>query len=382
MNILMLNVTSDLYGSSKILYYVARMLKKRGFNITLVLSYEGPLANLFRNDGFDVVIIRLGILRKRYFNFLGIFNRSIVLLMASRKLFKLCKDKKIDLIYSNTTPVIVGGIISKILNLKHIWHLHEIFEPRLSFVHKFFGLFINHTSDLVIVVSKAVYENWVDLIMSSKLVIIQNGIPLDDYNNHSSNLREELKIDSNTKLIAMIGRVNTYKGQKYYLEIASHLIKKIKNIKFLLVGDAFKGYEYLYSEIQKYIEDLDLSEYVIDLGYREDIVNILPSIDLLILPSLKPDPFPTIILEAMASSKAVIATRQGGALEQIEDGVTGKFIPFDNPLLCSEIIFDVITSKSILNFFGANAKSRVEKYFSLNDYERKINDLFDKNISV
>jgi glycosyltransferase involved in cell wall biosynthesis len=382
MNILMLNVTSDLYGSSKILYYVARTLKKRGFNITLVLSYEGPLANLFRNDGFDVVIIRLGILRKRYFNFLGIFNRSIVLLMASRKLFKLCKDKKIDLIYSNTTPVIVGGIISKILNLKHIWHLHEIFEPRLSFVHKFFGLFINHTSDLVIVVSKAVYENWVDLIMSSKLVIIQNGIPLDDYNNHSSNLREELKIDSNTKLIAMIGRVNTYKGQKYYLEIASHLIKKIKNIKFLLVGDAFKGYEYLYSEIQKYIEDLDLSEYVIDLGYREDIVNILPSIDLLILPSLKPDPFPTIILEAMASSKAVIATRQGGALEQIEDGVTGKFIPFDNPLLCSEIIFDVITSKSILNFFGANAKSRVEKYFSLNDYERKINDLFDKNISV
>lgn len=378
----MLNVTSDLYGSSKILYYVARTLKKRGFNITLVLSYEGPLANLFRNDGFDVVIIRLGILRKRYFNFLGIFNRSIVLLMASRKLFKLCKDKKIDLIYSNTTPVIVGGIISKILNLKHIWHLHEIFEPRLSFVHKFFGLFINHTSDLVIVVSKAVYENWVDLIMSSKLVIIQNGIPLDDYNNHSSNLREELKIDSNTKLIAMIGRVNTYKGQKYYLEIASHLIKKIKNIKFLLVGDAFKGYEYLYSEIQKYIEDLDLSEYVIDLGYREDIVNILPSIDLLILPSLKPDPFPTIILEAMASSKAVIATRQGGALEQIEDGVTGKFIPFDNPLLCSEIIFDVITSKSILNFFGANAKSRVEKYFSLNDYERKINDLFDKNISV
>jgi len=382
MNILMLNVTSDLYGSSKILYYVARTLKKRGFNITLVLSYEGPLANLFRNDGFDVVIIRLGILRKRYFNFLGIFNRSIVLLMASRKLFKLCKDKKIDLIYSNTTPVIVGGIISKILNLKHIWHLHEIFEPRLSFVHKFFGLFINYTSDLVIVVSKAVYENWVDLIMSSKLVIIQNGIPLDDYNNHSSNLREELKIDSNTKLIAMIGRVNTYKGQKYYLEIASHLIKKIKNIKFLLVGDAFKGYEYLYSEIQKYIEDLDLSEYVIDLGYREDIVNILPSIDLLILPSLKPDPFPTIILEAMASSKAVIATRQGGALEQIEDGVTGKFIPFDNPLLCSEIIFDVITSKSILNFFGANAKSRVEKYFSLNDYERKINDLFDKNISV
>ena len=378
----MLNVTSDLYGSSKILYYVARTLKKRGFNITLVLSYEGPLANLFRNDGFDVVIIRLGILRKRYFNFLGIFNRSIVLLMASRKLFKLCKDKKIDLIYSNTTPVIVGGIISKILNLKHIWHLHEIFEPRLSFVHKFFGLFINYTSDLVIVVSKAVYENWVDLIMSSKLVIIQNGIPLDDYNNHSSNLREELKIDSNTKLIAMIGRVNTYKGQKYYLEIASHLIKKIKNIKFLLVGDAFKGYEYLYSEIQKYIEDLDLSEYVIDLGYREDIVNILPSIDLLILPSLKPDPFPTIILEAMASSKAVIATRQGGALEQIEDGVTGKFIPFDNPLLCSEIIFDVITSKSILNFFGANAKSRVEKYFSLNDYERRINDLFDKNISV
>jgi len=378
MNVLMLNVTSDLYGSSKILFYVASILKKRGYTIILVLSYDGPLADLFRNNGFDVKILRLGILRKRYFNFFGLWNRAYVLIKSTFNLINICKKNKIDLIYSNTTPVILGGIVSKILGINHVWHLHEIFEPANSVVHKFFGLVINNSADSVLVVSNAVYKNWANLITKPELTVIHNGIPLGEFDSTNGNLRDELKIPEDVILVAMIGRVNTYKGQSYYLEIASLLVQKTKKIRFLLIGDAFHGYEYLYEEINQKIIDLNLTEYVFDLKYREDIKEILKSIDLLILPSLKPDPFPTVILEAMASSKTVISTRQGGAIEQIEEGVTGEFIPLHDPIISAEIVFKALSNPFLLKTYGSNGKKRIDSYFTFEIFEKNINNLFDR----
>lgn len=373
----MLNVTSDLYGSSKILFYVASILKKRGYKVTLVLSYEGPLSNLFKKNGFEVEILRLGVLRKRYFNFFGLLNRVYVLVKSTYKLIGLCRKHEINLIYTNTTPVIIGAIVSKILKLDHVWHIHEIFEPPKSFIHKLFGFIINNSADRVLVVSSAVYENWINSLNKKNIRIIHNGIPIEEFSCCKSKLRDDLNIGPDVTLVAMIGRVNTYKGQSYYLEIASHLIKKKKNIKFLLVGDAFRGYEYLYDQLDQKIRDLNLSEYVIDLKFRDDIRDILNSIDLLILPSQKPDPFPTVILEAMASCKTVISTRQGGAIEQIEEGVTGEFIPLHNPVLAAEIIYDIISNPQLLKEYGLNGRIRLESYFTLQIFEKNINKIFD-----
>ena len=376
-NILLLHSASDLYGSSKILYLVAKKLHDEGYHVHLVVSEDGPLINEFKQLGADISIIRLGVLRKRYMNLPGIFNRLTVMASAYFKLRRLIKSEKIDLIYSNTTPVIIGGIVSKMMGIPNIWHLHEIMDPPGSILHKVFAAIIKSTSKRVIAVSDAVYQNWLPYIRKEKFVRIYNGISIVNNEIIHSTIKEELNIDQNTLLIGMIGRLNLHKGQFYFLEIAKELIKRNNTLKFIIVGDAFAGYEYLYEKLSNKIAELGLIEHVYYLGYRTDVTQIMKGLDIFVLPSIKPDPFPTVVLEAMSLKKPVVATVQGGALEQVVDGITGVHIPLDNAVVAAEKMQSLINDSNLRMQYGLMGRKRLEECYFLEVFEKNIIDLID-----
>jgi glycosyltransferase involved in cell wall biosynthesis len=138
-----------------------------------------------------------------------------------------------------------------------------------------------------------------------------------------------------------------------------------------MVGDAFPGYEYLYAQLDNQMQQLQVQDVVKQLGFRNDIPSIMQSIDLLLLPSQLPDPFPTVILEAMASGKPVIATQMGGALEMIESGITGDFMPADNAEEAANKIANWL-NKEKLNTAGLASRQRVLEKFSQEAWENKL----------
>lgn len=372
MKILFLHTSSDLYGSSKILYLVAKKLHTEGHHVHLVVSEDGPLLEEFKKIGSDTSIIRLGVLRKWYMNLPGIWNRLLVMISAYFKLRRLIRSEKIDLIYTNTTPVIIGGILSKMMGIPNIWHLHEIMYPPASVLHRIFSAIIRSTSKKVIAVSDAVYQNWLPFIGEKKMVRVYNGIPIEKDDSVQPTIKNELHIDQNTLLIGMIGRLNLHKGQFYFLEIAKELIKKNDALKFIIVGNAFAGYEYLYQKLENSIVELGLGKHVLYLGYRTDIQQIIQGLDLFVLPSIMPDPFPTVVLEAMSLKKPVAATAQGGALEQVIDGLTGIHIPLDNAIVAAEKIKVLINDADFRIQCGLNGRKRLEEVYSLEAFERNI----------
>jgi len=372
LKILFLHTSSDLYGSSKILYLVAKKLHTEGHHVHLVVSENGPLLEEFKKIGADTSIIRLSVLRKRYMNLPGIWNRLLVMISAYFKLRRLIRSEKIDLIYTNTTPVIIGGILSKMMGIPNIWHLHEIMYPPASVLHRIFSAIIRSTSKKVIAVSDAVYQNWLPFIGEKKMVRVYNGIPIEKDDSVQPTIKNELHIDQNTLLIGMIGRLNLHKGQFYFLEIAKELIKKNDALKFIIVGNAFAGYEYLYQKLENSIVELGLGKHVLYLGYRTDIQQIIQGLDLFVLPSIMPDPFPTVVLEAMSLKKPVAATAQGGALEQVIDGLTGIHIPLDNAIVAAEKIKVLINDADFRIQCGLNGRKRLEEVYSLEAFERNI----------
>lgn len=372
MKILFLHASTDLYGSSKILYLVAKKLQAVGHEVHLVVSEDGPLINEFKKMGCKTSIIRLGVLRKKYMSIAGLFNRIAVLTSAYVKLRQVIISEKIDLIYTNTTPVVIGGVLSKFMRIPNIWHLHEIMDPSGSSLHKIFSSIIKSTSKKVITVSDAVYNNWLPFIGADKLVKVYNGIPLEDVESIQSTIREELKIDSERLLIGMVGRLNLHKGQFYFLEIAKELMLSNTHLKFIIVGDAFSGYEYLYEKLSAKIVELELDQHVSYLGYRTDISQIMKGLDIFVLPSIKPDPFPTVVLEAMSHSIPVVATAQGGALEQVVDGQTGIHIPIDNAVLAAEKMQRMITDADFRVCCGLNGRKRLSACYSLEAFEKNI----------
>ncbi len=373
--ILMLHGSSDLYGASKIFLNSIAALREAGHQVTVVLSEDGPLAKELESLGIDLHLHKLGILRRKYFNLPGLLNRVKTIWKAKKFLEKLITEKQITHLYSNTSAVLVGAFVAKKRDIRHIWHLHEILVGPQWFV-SLMGMLINRYADLVVVVSQAVWDNWKSKVSESKMHLLYNGIDYSPYLLQSTDIRNEIPEADGKILIGMIGRVNHWKGQPYFLDMAKVLIQEYQNIHFLIVGDAYPGTEVYITDMLEKIESLGLQRHITYLGYREDIPAILKSLDIFVLPSILPDPLPTVILEAMASSKPVIATQHGGACEMIIHDETGYLIPWDNAEVGAQFIGKLIADKNKREEMGEKGKVRVLEKFSSDTYQTKFIKLF------
>lgn len=370
MRILLLHSSSDEYGASKIFLGTIRLLNKEGHTTLVVLSETGPLVDLLESAGAKVIIEKLGILRRKYFTPQGIVNRLFTLQKAKKKLQHLIRQEGIELVFSNTTGVLAGAFAAHHCGIRHVWHVHEIIEQPAWF-KRIMGFLLQRYADNIVAVSTAVKESWEKIVPAERIRVVHNGIDYHPYLNQQNDLRAELGIHVDAIVIGVVGRVHFWKGQNYFLSIAGEVHKKFPTVQFLLAGDAFPGYEYLYNEMQQLIEIHDLKEVVHQLGFRKDIPAVMNTIDLLVLPSQQPDPFPTVILEAMASSQPVIATHFGGALEMIEAGVTGDRIPPDDAIKAADIICSWL-DKTKLQKAGEAGRKRVLEKFSLAAWEQKM----------
>jgi glycosyltransferase involved in cell wall biosynthesis len=370
MKILLLHSSSDVYGASKIFLGTVQLLKKRNHDVWVVLSEDGPLVKKLASAGATVLMVRLGILRRKYFNPLGIINRIATLLRARKQLQELIRKEKIELVYSNTTGVLAGAFAARNCGVRHIWHVHEIIENPF-WLKQLLGHLMNRYAVGIIAVSEAVKQSWESVLPAERITVIQNGIDYSPYLEHEQTLTKELQLPTAAIVIGMVGRVHYWKGQSYFLKLAGQLHQKHPSLHFLLAGDAYPGYEYLYQEMQTQIETLQLSDVVHNLGFREDIPAVMQTIDLLLLPSQQPDPFPTVILEAMASAKPVIATQFGGAVEMIDAGITGDLMPADQVDTAVSVIESWL-DKNRLQAAGEAGRKRVLEKFSLEAWEHKM----------
>ena len=303
----MLHSSSDLYGASKIFLITALLLRDSGCYIRVVLSEEGPLSDQLRLQGVNVSIIRLGVLRRKYFNIPGLINRIRVLKSANKQIRKLIKEEDINHIYSNTTAVLVGAWLAKSQKIFHTWHIHEIIvQPK--WLAALLGKMVESSADQAIVVSEAVKNSWSKYVSSNKIKVVYNGIDYEPYFEPEKKIRKELAIGKDYLLIGMVGRVSHWKGQSYFLEVADQLCKSYSNLVFIIVGDAFPGSEHLFEEMSKKIKTIGLENRVHTLGFRSDVPEILSELDIFVLPSILPDPFPTVILESIAAGKPIVAT--------------------------------------------------------------------------
>ncbi|EKB50806.1 glycosyltransferase family 4 protein [Cecembia lonarensis] len=370
--VIFLHSSSELYGASKILIYVIEIFRKLGYSTLLVLPGEGPFRAEVEKRGIEVVIVNLGILRRKYFSPFGIVNRGRKFLKAYRFLNKLHKEEPIKLVYSNTLAVIVGAIFAKRNKISHIWHIHEIINsPR--FLVRFLARQINGVQRRPVVVSESVAQHWAGLL-NLEPEVIHNGIDYEPFLNGKKDVYAKTGLPEDRKIVTMIGRVNPGKGQLSFLKMAKEVIREHPDALFLLVGDPYPGYENLLEEVGDFIQDNGLGKHVMDLGFRSDVPEILKCTNVFVLPSVLPDSFPTVVLEAMASALPVVATKSGGAVEMLEEGQSGYLIEIDDIVMGSQRINYLLSHPEAAKAMGKKGRDRVLNNFSYGQFAQKMEE--------
>jgi glycosyltransferase involved in cell wall biosynthesis len=214
--------------------------------------------------------------------------------------------------------------------------------------------------DSIIGVSSQIESKYKSEGQVSRVTCIRNGIDLDGKSIQTDRwrTRKELGIDSETCVIGTVGRLTPVKGIPYLLEAARILLRQGANVKVLVVGDGS-----IRLDLMAQTHSLGIAYNVVFLGHREDTDALLQALDIFVLSSLS-EGIPMALLEAMAASRAVVASRVGGIPEIIEDGFEGYLVePMDTDNLV-ERCRRLIESPDVARKMGERGRKRVERDFS------------------
>lgn len=378
-NILYLHAGAEMYGADKILLELVTGIDKSKYHPIVVLPEHGILEEKLLEKKIETYVIDYPILRRKYFNLKGIFHYFKNYFSSSRKIEELIQNKKIDLIHVNTTAVLEGIYLKKKLNVKLIWHVHEIIlSPK--FVYRILSYLIANYSDKCVAVSKAVQSHLLKTgyFKNNQVGVIYNGVDSTQFSPYldSSYLNDEWNIPNNAIKVGMIGRINAWKGQEDFLEALSPLLETNKNLYLFIVGSAFSGQEWREKHLKEKINGLKNNKRIIYSEFRSDNNYIQNFLDVLILPSTNPDPLPTVVLEAMASGTAVVGYNHGGITEMIIDGEDGLLASPNDISSLREKVRTVIDDDMYIEY-GDNARKRLEKHFSLNKFIETFSKCYD-----
>ena len=207
-------------------------------------------------------------------------------------------------------------------------------------------------------------------IPSDKIIFIHNGIVPRPVTETRSQVLSRLELPDKSFIISVIANLEERKGHIYLFKALQYL--KETHPEIVLPLCLIEGTGPLETQLKKYVQDMNISSHVVFLAHEEHIYNLLNASDCIILPSIKDEDLPNVILEAMQLGKPIIASSLAGIPEEIETNSGILFPPGDSREL-AEGIMRMISDESLRITLGKNAKNRFNEKFT---HEKALKNYF------
>ncbi len=338
-------------------------LKKQGVELVVMCPSSAPHFNRLVQADVPVMDVKL---------------KSKLDWKAIKLIRSLIKDRNIQILHLFTNNAISNSLIAsrnlpvKIIAYRGIVSNISFLNPASWMTH------LNPRVDHIICVAEKVREYFLNLkllwlhVPESKPITIYKGHSLDWYQNKPADL-SEFGIQKNAFTVCCIANYRPRKGIHVLIE-AGRYLPADADIHFLLVGEMNS------SGILRQIQKSPIRKKIHLLGYRKDAPEISAACDVAVLPALRREGLPKVIIEAMAYGVAPIVTNSGGSPELIEDGKSGIIVPPNNAKAIADQITRLYRDPLLCKKIGANAKERIALSFRIEDTIERTHALYKKLI--
>jgi sugar transferase (PEP-CTERM/EpsH1 system associated) len=213
----------------------------------------------------------------------------------------------------------------------------------------------------------------------TKISQVYNGVDINRFNVNEAKplslLPNEFRAPE-LLLIGTVGRLDPVKDQLTLIQAFIHLIKSSPElgaqVRLIIVGDGV-----LLLVLQALAREANVDHLIWFAGERDDVADIMQTLDLFVLPSIN-EGISNTILEAMASSLPVIATEVGGNPELVVEGQTGYLVSKQDPIAMSVAFKRYLLQSELLKLHGKAGRSRVVSTFSLDRMMADYMAIYDK----
>lgn len=375
-NILFIHQSAEMYGSDKTLLLLIRHINRERFCPVVILPNEGPLKKALELENIEVYIAPVIKLHRKMFTPKNMVSLLKQIKQAFRIVNKINENYNFEIVYSNTLAVLLGYLFAKKNRIKHVWHVHEIIEsPKI--VAKIFRFLLHTKSNFFTIYnSNATADFWKS--SSRKNIdyeVITNGLEVPSSPllvNEIVSIRKEIFDVNNEIVIGLVGRINKWKGQFILLEAFSKLIKKYPDLRLIFVGSTTENQSYILKELTAKIDAFQIVNQVKIVPFQPDINKIWSAIDIAIVPSVEPEPFGLVAVEAMLAKKPVIASNHGGLTEIVIHEHTGFLVQPNNVTDLVNAIETLVNDEAKRLEMGEKGYVRAVEEFSIYKYVSNI----------
>ncbi|MEO0964991.1 MAG: glycosyltransferase family 4 protein [Planctomycetota bacterium] len=356
-----------LSGGEISLLALLRTIDRSRIEPIVVVGSDGPLADALAAERVRVVVVPMddGLADTRKGSLgVGALRQAGKLGAAvgwSRRVARLAKHERVDLIHANTLKAdFLGAVAGKLAGVPVLWHVRDRIDDDYL------------PSPAVRAVRGAARvlpcEVWTNSRASA--VTIRPGVADDRLPrvlHEGVTLRGEHRLPPidrpDGRVVGMVGRLAEWKGQHVFLDAAARVLERHPDTRFRLIGSAMFGEEDYEARLLAQVDRLGLGDRVAFMGYRQDVPEQLADLDVFVHASITGEPFGKVIVEAMAAGCAVVATRGGGVPEIVVDGITGSLVPMNDADAMAEAIAPLLDDVDLARRMAEAGRQRVHARF-------------------
>lgn len=348
---------SSIGGGEKQLAYLVTNIDQERYQPLVVCPDDGVFVEYLRCADIPTVVLALPSWRKA--------KSLIARYRAAEKLAVLAKTHNAQLVHTSDSwfnPYLLH--IRKRLGIPVISHVRTLLTTDQVRKYKF------NEIDRIIAISK---ESKTALIQAGtdpqKIDLILNCVDLDAF-------QPAPRPESSTEyVVGIVGRIEPFKRQKEFIEIAAGVIAQNRNVRFHIIGTALntpehRAYE---QEVRQCVLKYQLQKFVYSRGHRTDMPNVMQELDLLVTLSAG-----SVIAEAMAAGKPVIGTPIGSTADTIVHGVTGYVVPLHPMEAIVNKILEFAANSNLNIRLGQQARKHAEGTLDIKAHVQKVQNIYEQ----
>ena len=379
-NIIQIIPNMEIGGAEKTVLEIGAYLKNTHYEPIVLTSGGGMIENLKEK--------KIKVLTRK------IDQKNPYTIFTNIEKFKnIFLENKISLVHARSrAPAWSAYYASKKLNIPFIttWHGHA--ENSSFFKKKYNSIMLKGNAVIANseYTAKKISENYSYDI--SNIDIIPRGVSSSDYtsNNFSEkeiiDLKRKWIIKDDQKVILLPARYSRWKGHELAIRACSKIVEENPklNISIIFIGNK-EGNEKYVSNLEKLSNTLGLSNYIKILGNFENMPLAYHISDIILYPSIIPEPFGRVPIEAQAAGKIIIASNNGGMTETIKEGEDNTGFRIKNndvEDLKNKINLSLNLNDDEISNLRKRAIEYVDKNFSLENMCKKTLDVYDRILNV
>jgi glycosyltransferase involved in cell wall biosynthesis len=337
---------------------IATNLDPDRYLASVVLAQDGPLVAELRAAGTDTVVAPLAVLRRSELSPGGLVRLGLRIAATTG----LARGRGISIVHSNTSVTLSGAVAARRAGVPHVWHVREIYTERMWPAYRR----VLYTADVLPCVSGAVRNQFGD---RSSAIVLGDGVAVLGPPHAMAP-----RAPSGPLVCVVLGRISPWKGQ----DVLLRAIAEVPGAEAVVAGDAWSGQEQREAELRELASSLGIEDRVRFVGFVDDPRRLYAMADVVVVPSIRPDPLPNAALEAAAAGCCVVASGHGGLTEILHDGETGVLVEPGDPAALAAALRRLAADPGLRSRLGAAAATDVGRRYAPELLVSRVQDLYDE----